>query len=132
MPGDFTNCVSEFLGPEICRHPLVLNSKLSEDEINFLDRPLCLNELDESVNNINLKSAPGSDGVSNRFIFKFWALFREPLHRYAKTCIKKGVLTDTFHTAIIQLIPKKGDTSLLKNWRPISLLSCYYKIYPRP
>ncbi len=43
-------------------------------------------------------------------------------------CINKGSLTDTFRTAIIGLIPKKGDTKLLKNWRPISLLSCYYKI----
>jgi len=43
-------------------------------------------------------------------------------------CINKGSLPDTFRTAIIWLIPKKGDTKLLKNWRPISLLSCYYKI----
>jgi hypothetical protein len=91
----------------------VSNSKLSEEEKKFLDRPLSIHELDESVNNLNLKFAPGIDGVSNRFIFKFWALFREPLHRYARTGIEKGVLTDTFRTAIIRLIPKKGDTTLL-------------------
>ncbi len=29
---------------------------------------------------------------------------------------------------MIKLIPKKGDTSKIKNWRPISLVSCFYKI----
>ena len=31
-------------------------------------------------------------------------------------------------TAKIRLIPKKGDCSKIKNWRPISLLNCIYKV----
>ncbi len=128
MPADFTNCIENFLGPEICQNPLVVNSKLDDNEREWLECPLSLAELDESVNSLNLRSAPGIDGVSNKFIFKFWRYLREPLHRYAVRCIERGALTDTFRTAIIRLIPKKGDTTQLKNWRPISLLSCYYKI----
>ncbi|MFN9908202.1 MAG: RNA-directed DNA polymerase, partial [bacterium] len=106
----------------------MVESKLTEEERDLLDRPLSIIELDESVRKLNLKSAPGIDGVSNKFISKFWPYFREPLHRYASDCVRKGSLTETFRTAIIRLIPKKGDTTQLKNWRPISLLSCYYKI----
>jgi hypothetical protein len=40
-------------------------------------------------------------------------------------------LTADFATAQIRIIPKKGDTSKLKNWRPISLLSNFYKILSR-
>jgi Reverse transcriptase (RNA-dependent DNA polymerase) len=29
------------------------------------------------------------------------------------------------------LIPKKGDSTRLKNWRPISLLNCFYKVISR-
>jgi len=29
------------------------------------------------------------------------------------------------------LIPKKGDTTKIKNWRPISLLNCFYKLISR-
>jgi hypothetical protein len=32
------------------------------------------------------------------------------------------------NSAIIKLIPKKGDLSKVKNWRPISLLNCSFKI----
>jgi hypothetical protein len=128
MPADFSNCIENFLGPQICGNPVVQNSKLSDEERNDLDRPLGISELDESVKKLNLRSAPGIDGVSNRFIFKYWNLLRGPLHRYAVACIDKGSLTDTFRTAVIRLIPKKGNKKLLKNWRPISLLSCYYKI----
>jgi hypothetical protein len=128
MPRDFTGCIETFLGGEVCNHPTVLNSKLNEEEKAVNELPLDIAELDESVKNLNLKSAPGIDGVSNKFIFKFWTFLREPLHRYALCCIRNGRLTETFSTALIRLIPKKGDTTMLKNWRPISLLSCYYKI----
>jgi len=36
-----------------------------------------------------------------------------------------------FRTAHIKLIPKKGDLGKLTNWRPISLLNCFYKIISR-
>ncbi len=34
-------------------------------------------------------------------------------------------------TAVIKLIPKKGDVTKIGNWRPISLLSNFYKIISR-
>ncbi len=44
---------------------------------------------------------------------------------------RKSVLTNSFKTAVIKLIPKKGDASDIRKWRPISLLSCMYKIISR-
>jgi hypothetical protein len=71
------------------------------------------------------------DGISNCLIKRYWALLRTPLHRYASLCHEKGTLTQNFSTASIKLIPKKGDASKIKNWRPISLLSCLYKVISR-
>ncbi len=65
MPDDFSNCVKDFLGPEICQHPVVTNSKLNDEEKNNLESLLNISELDESVTKLNLRSAPGIDGVSN-------------------------------------------------------------------
>jgi hypothetical protein len=127
----YDNCINEFLGDELVSHPLIQNSKLSEVERATLESPLTVDELDKSIDKCNLRSAPGIDGFSNMFIKKFWAYFRIPLHRYALCCYDKGVLTSNFRSASIKLIPKKGETSQLKNWRPISLLSNFYKIISR-
>jgi len=119
--------VEEFLG-DLVNHPVVRGCVLNDDERRRLDEDMTLMELDEAVSGCNLNSAPGIDGIGNRFIKKFWNLFREPLLWYTKCCKDKGKMTDTFSTALIKLIPKKGDCTQIKNWRPVSLLSCFYKI----
>ena len=130
-PGTLTGCVEQFLGPDIINHPSVLGMKLSQEERTKLDAPITLAELDAAIKAANKRSAPGIDGVSNVMIEKIWDLVRIPLHNYAICCFRKGKLTKTFSTACIRLIPKKGNTKQIKNWRPISLLSCYYKIISR-
>ncbi len=130
-----TNSVSQienFLGPEVSNRPEVANSKLSEEEKNELESPLTLHELEKSINSANMKSAPGSNGISNRFIKKFWEFFKRPLLKCANYSFETGRLSDSFRTADIKLIPKKGsDLSKIKNWRPISLLNCFYKCISR-
>ena len=55
-------------------------------------------------------------------------MLRKPPLRYANCCFAKGTLSDSFRTASIRLIPKKGELGNIKNWRLISLLSNLYKI----
>ncbi len=71
------------------------------------------------------------DGISNVLLKRYWQFFRVGIHRYALRCFETGRLTDVFRGATVKLIPKKGDLSQLKNWRPISLLSNVYKILSR-
>ena len=72
---------------------------------------------------------PGSDGLPTEFYKVFWNdisdLFLNSIN-YAYRC---GQLSVTQRRGIIKLIPKKKcRTQLIKNWRPISLLNCDYKI----
>jgi len=130
-PANYSGCIEEFLGPEIVNSAIVRDSKLNETEKRLLESEISLEELDAALKEANKKSAPGLDGLSLRFIEKFWNIFRVPLHKYALCCFGKGSLSDTFRSAVVRLIPKKGDTSNLKNWRPISLLSNMYKLISR-
>jgi Reverse transcriptase (RNA-dependent DNA polymerase) len=130
-PPIFDGVIENFLGPNIASHPVVLNSKLTVAEAEFLNYPISLQELDNSVEKAKINTAGGPDGFNNFFIKRFWHLFRNKLFNYANTCFRKGIVTDSFRTANVHLIPKKGDTRLLKNWRPISLLSCFYKVISR-
>jgi exonuclease III len=123
--------IEDFLGPIVSNHPTVTGSKLTDFERNELDGPLVINELDDALKKSNLRSAPGIDGYSYRFISKFWKFFRYTLFRCAEYGLEGNCLPDFFKTAVIKLIPKKGDTSKIKNWRPISLLSNFYKIVSR-
>jgi exonuclease III len=123
--------IEEFLGVEICSHPTVTGSKLRDDEREVLDRPLEIVELDQALREANLKLAPGIDGFSYRFITKFWYVYRAALFDTAKEGLENGGLPEFFMTAKIKLIPKKGDVSKVKNWRPISLLSNFFKIISR-
>jgi len=122
-----TNCVTDFLG-DLINHPVIRGCMLNEEEKARLEGDLTLDELDDAVEGINLGSAPGIDGLNNKFIRKFWNYFRIPLHDYTIECFRKKELTHSFRTALIRLIPKKGDTKKIKNWRPISLLTCFYKV----
>ena len=124
------DCISNFLG-DTADKAEVQNSKLTIEERTELDMPITLLELDQSINSANMKSAPGPDGITNPFIKHFWELFKVPLLKYANACFENGNLTDNFRRARIRLIPKKGNKKLLKNWRPISLLNCFYKIISR-
>jgi exonuclease III len=128
---DYNHCIQEFLGPEIVNNPVVQGSRITVQEREELDRPLSIQELDDSLKNCNLKSAAGADGFSNRLIKLCWHYLRIPLFNYANFCYDSGILTPNFRSACIKLIPKKGDVSKLKNWRPISLLSNMYKIISR-
>ncbi len=128
---DYTNCIEDFLGDVVLSNPIVTNSKLTRAEHDLLEAPLTVDELDLSIEKCNVRSAPGIDGLNNYFIKKFWHLLRIPLLNYSNFCLVEGHLTTNFRSASIKLIPKKGDLTSIKNWRPISLLSNLYKILSR-
>jgi exonuclease III len=130
-PDTFEGCIEAFLGPQICNNPIILGSKLTQQEAERLNSHLSLAELDEAVQDCKLRTAAGPDGFSNKLIKKLWCFFRLPLYNYARECFSNKTLTENFRTASVRLIPKKGNTTLLKNWRPISLLNCFYKIISR-
>jgi exonuclease III len=122
--------INKFLG-EVANRQEVIDSKLNQEERERLEQDLTPLEFDIAIEKAKINSAPGIDSISNRFIKTFWHVFRLPLFDYARCCFDKGLLTENFRCAKIRLIPKKGDTSLLKNWRPISLLNCFYKLISR-
>jgi hypothetical protein len=103
--------IEDFLGPTICESQLVRESKVTNIEKDTLDQDLTLAELKKALDESNFKSAPGIDGFSNKFIKKFWGILGGPLLNVCKQSLEDGSLIDTFATAQIRIIPKKGDCS---------------------
>jgi hypothetical protein len=55
----YSGCIENFLGIDIISSPIVVNSKLTDTEKTTLDSPLTIDELDNSFNKCNIRSAPG-------------------------------------------------------------------------
>ena len=120
--------IEEFLGPDISNSDYVLRKKLTNDQRESLESDITLNELDESIKNSNKFSAPGRDGWSFGSVSYLWDIFRVPLKNAFNSMTNSCSLEFSFKDVSVRLIPKKGDLSEIKNWRPISLLSVFYKI----
>jgi hypothetical protein len=107
------NCIENFLG-ETAHHNTVTSAKLTNDERLDLDRPISIQELDQSLNNSNLKSAPGPDGINNIFIKHFWDLFRNPLLKYANACFEMGFYQTILGGLGLDLFQRKATSPNLK------------------
>jgi hypothetical protein len=71
LPG----CIEDFLGPDICNRPEVINSKITQTESDMLSRPLTIEELDSALSDMSSKSAGGLDGIWVPVLKKFWKFF---------------------------------------------------------
>jgi len=120
--------IEGFLGENILNHELVRESKLSEAERLELERPVLISELDLAVKDIKINTAAGIDGFANLEIKSFWGILRYPLFVLLTEVLGNSSLPAFLKQAGIKLIPKKGCAENISNWRPISLLSCTYKI----
>lgn len=120
--------IENFLGNEIINNPYVQNKILTEEERNSMELPISVDELSESLKLSNKGSAAGHDGWSYKVISVLWEILKFPLCKSFNTMILNGKLGDPFRLVNVKLLPKKGDLNNIKNYRPISLLSNFYKL----
>ena len=72
--------------------------------------------------------SPDFDGIPVEFYSRFWDLLCDPLLAVLNDCFQVGLLCASQRKALLRLIYKKDDKHLAKNWRPISVLNCDYKL----
>ena len=84
---------------------------------------------DKAIYSIENGKSPGVDGIPKEFYKEFLETIKYDLQKTCnETLFENQITPKTWNQAIITLIPKKGNTKLLKYWRPISLLCVDYKI----
>ena len=75
------------------------------------------------------RSAPGITGITYTFFKDYWEFFGFILTECFNESFRLGRIPDFMSRGVISLLPKgKKDRSYLKNWRPITLLECAYKL----
>ena len=74
----------------------------------------------------------GGDGLTIELYRCFWKCLSGPLYKMLQQAVCDGRLNLMGRHEIINLIPKKQhDELLIKNWHPITLLNCDYKIWAK-
>uniref|UniRef100_A0A3B3DKH2 Reverse transcriptase domain-containing protein n=1 Tax=Oryzias melastigma TaxID=30732 RepID=A0A3B3DKH2_ORYME len=102
--------------------------RLSAAERVTIDSTVLLEEFTEALRGMASGRAPGLDGLTVEFYKHFWDILGADLHQMALSCFSLGKLPTSCRRAVLSLLPKKGDLSLLKNWRPLALLCTDYKL----
>jgi exonuclease III len=104
---------------------------LSQDDRDFLDRPITLSELEDTLKKCK-ESAPGPDGIPYKVYKALWPLVGQILLDAWNHSVQTGNLPDDQKTSCITLLPKQGkDLNKIENWRPITLTNCDLKIFTK-
>ena len=103
-------------------------SKLTEEEKEYLLRPVDLEELKEIVKELENGKSPGSDGFTYELYKKWGHLLCKHLVDVINCILEKEQLNESMEEALARLIPKVDGTPTVQELRPISLLQTDYKI----
>ena len=103
----------------------VLNKEESDSIEGLLTDAECIAALKDMGNG----KSPGNDGLPSEFYKTFWSDISEPLLKALNYGFEIGQLSVSQRRGIIKLIPKKSEELYyIRNWRPLTLLNCDYKI----
>ena len=75
------------------------------------------------------RKAPGPDEINNEIIKRMPGSFHKMLVKAFIKLWKAGVTPISWKESHIALMYKKGDPTLLKNWRPVTLTNTLYKLW---
>ncbi|GJW16418.1 RNA-directed DNA polymerase, eukaryota [Tanacetum coccineum] len=101
---------------------------LSNTQVDMLEKSFSNQEIHDAVWACGSDKVPGPDGFSFRFLRRFWDDFQTEVVKFVYEFSDSGVITPGCKSSFITLIPKCENPTLIKDFRPISLIGLQYKI----
>lgn len=120
--------------PNVCFSikPAPNDPKISNQERDFLEQPLTIEEITASIKEMSNDKSPGCDGLPIEIYKVLWKYIAPIYFEAIQAAIKEGLLMLSARKGLITLIPKKErDLTWLDNWRPLTMLNCDYKIFAK-
>lgn len=105
--------------------PLVENNLNPNFNITNITRKQIL----DALKNLDIKKGPGPDGIPAIFLKSCCESLVEPLYIIYNKCLQSGHFPEKWKIAQVIPIYKSGDKVNVKNYRPISLLDHFGKVF---
>lgn len=102
--------------------------KITQTEASMLITPISDLEIENAVSSCASDKAPGPDGFNFHFIKNSWDIMKDDIFRMVKEFWATARLPKGSNIAFIALIPKNESPEGFKDFRPISMVGCLYKI----
>ena len=103
--------------------------KLGKEDMQNLEEVLKEDEIYKAICEMKPNKTPGNDGLPVEFYQTFWRIIKDRLIELYEFSLQRGELHQSGRRGVISLLPKGDkDPTLLKNWRPLTLLNVDYKI----
>lgn len=103
-------------------------NQISEASRCFLEEEFTDEEILDSLRSCNRDKVPGPDGFNIKFIQEFWLLLKTDLVKMFREFHQAGSFVKSLNSTFIVLIPKMEGANDIKQFRPISLVGCIYKL----
>ena len=105
------------------------HSVFPDDQADALTAPIIVADAKYALIKTEQGKSPGLDGLPYEFYTAFWDTLGEDLVSvYNYSLFDRECLPKTQYQAVVSLLAKDGDLRDIRNWRPISLTNCDYKI----
>ena len=89
-----------------------------------------MDELQQAIRVLRRNRAPGTDGVTQDLLKMLDYSAEKQLLSLLNQCLRERKIPEDWKQArIVSIFKNKGSPSLPENYRPISLLNSFYKVY---
>ena len=127
--------IGQKMSAKIARPPssynLPVNPLTCSQSKSFFFKPITATDVLTHINNINPMKSAGPEGIPLKFIKLTNVIITPVLVEIFKKCIVNGVYPNSLKIGQIIPIHKSGPKNLCNNYRPISLLSPFSKIFEK-
>ena len=105
--------------------------KIFDSSFKSANMPITLDEITEAAKNLQSKSSTDANGISSSFLKNVLATILHPVQHIFNRSLATGMVPSQFKQAKVIPVFKSGDQDNVDNYRPISLLCSFSKLFEK-